>query len=185
MVGMKRMSSRNSASALRTRGVAQEFAIHRRGFLKASERMLKEESAERPWAMLLSFYIEHFEVITRALGTAAGERLVLRTIHAVHAVFPDNAVLGRIGCDEFVVLMKVANTRAGAELLARLVNCVDIGNAAAAGPGVSLSGGFRQFDPRHPIRLSDLLRAAEKHMAGQRTDAPIESRRVEQSVEFN
>src|SRR5580692_10269792 len=74
------------------------------GFLRAAEQ-LRVSGHDLPWAMWLLVELAHLKFIKHALGSEAGDLLLSRTADILRHVFRGNSVIGRLGNNQFAVLM--------------------------------------------------------------------------------
>ncbi|HET9657793.1 MAG TPA: EAL domain-containing protein, partial [Kineosporiaceae bacterium] len=92
----------------------------------ANRRVLAETlsmmPATEPWCLLV-VDIDGFKEFNDLLGPSAGDRLLCAVSHRLSSVLPPQAVLSRVGGDEFAVLSPGGRTR-GLELAQRLVAAV-------------------------------------------------------------
>lgn len=111
-------------------------------------------------AVLLLFDVDHFKQINDHLGHAAGDRALCLVSSSVteHLRAPD--VAGRHGGDEFVLLLRCADTRAGIGVAARIVAEVQGRAADAQLPPLSLSFGLVQVGAHEDIQSA--LRRADQ-----------------------
>jgi len=112
------------------------------------------------------FYIDvdDLKSINDTAGHAAGDSLLTRTAQVLRSVFRDSDVTGRLSGDEFAALAPVTHPGACDLIRHRLQTAVAADNLSHAGPSLSLSVGFAQFNPRKPSSLADLLRKADRAM---------------------
>jgi diguanylate cyclase (GGDEF)-like protein len=136
---------------------------NREGFICAGEELLDISGARERWAFLLSLKVEHLKFINHSLGRAVVDSLLIRTTKLLRQTFRKAAVIGRLGADEFAVLGTVASPLACTSLLSCLDEAIDADNSSA-GPNLSVSGGFSQFDPRYPVSITERLMKADTAM---------------------
>ncbi len=137
---------------------------NRRGFLRAGTRLLSAASREKHWALLFYIDVDDLKSINDTAGHAAGDSLLTRTAQVLRSVFRDSDVTGRLSGDEFAALAPVTHPGACDLIRHRLQTAVAADNLSHAGPSLSLSVGFAQFNPRKPSSLADLLRKADRAM---------------------
>ncbi|SBS30705.1 Cyclic di-GMP phosphodiesterase Gmr [Marinomonas spartinae] len=63
-----------------------------------------KESSSKLAALFLD--LDHFKTINDAFGHETGDKLLLKVSQRLTSVLPDNALVGRLGGDEFLVLIK-------------------------------------------------------------------------------
>lgn len=71
-------------------------------------------------ASAIMFDLDHFKFINDAHGHAMGDRVLRETVKAVHAQLRDGDLLGRIGGEEFLVLLPMTDAVAALQLAERL-----------------------------------------------------------------
>ena len=131
---------------------------NRRHFHELATRAISADTAGS--AVLLMFDIDHFKNINDRFGHAAGDRALCRVAASVQENLRAPDVAGRHGGDEFVLLLRHANTRHAMGVAARIVAQVQAGLAEEPGPTVSLSFGMVQVG--HGEALDDALRRADQ-----------------------
>jgi diguanylate cyclase (GGDEF)-like protein len=110
------------------------------GFLRAAEQ-LRVSGHDLPWAMWLLVELAHLKFIKHALGSEAGDLLLSRTADILRHVFRENSVIGRLGTNQFAVLIP-ANPSDCNALLRELDERIDAANAPHGALTLSLEGKF-------------------------------------------
>ena len=123
---------------------------NRKGFVRASERLLAKLDGRMPAAMLLSIELAHLKFVEHALGLGAADELLMRTADILRDAFHENAVIGRWNADQFVVLNVAARGRCNS-LMRSLNDRIDAANSSESAISLSLSGHFSVFDLPLPI----------------------------------
>lgn len=107
--------------------------------------------------------IDKFKDVNDTYGHAVGDKVLQRVGEFLKSQFRDGDIIGRIGGDEFVVLMKQVSSKEAA--LARVQNMVErirsIKHAEMDGKPITFSVGVA-FSPEQGIRFDDLYRNADK-----------------------
>ena len=132
---------------------------NRRGFFEAAEAAVAGACA----VALMMVDIDHFKRVNDLHGHAAGDELLKRTARMIRETVRDDAgVVGRIGGEEFAVVIVGANVRLAQRLAERLCR-----NARASGfehdghrIGATLSIGLVVGGPKDG--LDALMKAADK-----------------------
>jgi diguanylate cyclase (GGDEF)-like protein len=116
-------------------------------------------------AMLVQFDLDGFKAINDNLGHDAGDRALADFARILLKTFRDSDVVGRLGGDEFGVLMAAAEPVGLGRALERLQKAVDERNAAVgcAYP-LCFSAGATVFDPEVHRDITDLLRDADQEV---------------------
>lgn len=107
--------------------------------------------------------IDKFKDVNDTYGHAVGDKVLQRVGEFLKSQFRDGDIIGRIGGDEFVILMKQVSSKEAA--LARVQNMVErirsIKHAEMDGKPITFSVGVA-FSPEQGIRFDDLYRNADK-----------------------
>lgn len=146
---MRERSSIDSLSGLRNRGAfdeAAETAIHAAG--------------RRPVAVVL-FDIDHFKLVNDTGGHACGDRVIAGLGSIIHEMITDGQIAGRIGGEEFAILLPGGNlgtARLLAETIRTRLSACDF-SPDIPWP-ITLSGGVAERGGNEPLHL--LMARADK-----------------------
>lgn len=134
---------------------------NRRGFIELSERALSLcKRVDRP-ASLLFIDLDGFKPINDTFGHAEGDRALVGVAEILLETFRESDVIGRVGGDEFCVLLTDA-TDPKVPML-RLESCLSAWTAER--PYVlGCSVGLVEFAPERHLTLADLMREADERM---------------------
>jgi len=142
---------------------------NRRGFEALGDHALNLcRRLDRP-SSLLFLDLDRFKTVNDRFGHAEGDRLLRRFGAILKDTFRNSDVLGRIGGDEFVVL--VTNTLPGDldDLLQRLRDAVGAHNrTTSAGCEIHYSVGAVAFDPGRHQSTAELMADADEQMYRQK-----------------
>ncbi|MBY4897565.1 diguanylate cyclase [Cupriavidus sp. AU9028] len=138
---------------------------NRRGFTMLGERALETCRRHQWTAALLFFDLDQFKPINDRYGHAEGDRALQGFANLLRANLRYTDVIGRIGGDEFVVLL-VATTPAGTEnMIERLRESLDTYNRdQQRGYELRFSVGAVSFDPARHALMADLLAEGDQQM---------------------
>ncbi|SFU78280.1 diguanylate cyclase (GGDEF) domain-containing protein [Methylobacterium sp. 174MFSha1.1] len=143
-------------------------ALRRGAFLDRAGALLAERAAAGEPAAVLMVDVDHFKQVNDRFGHAGGDRVLAAVAAALQAELPRDAILGRLGGEEFAVLLPgagAAQAGAAAERLRRRVAALPLpGVIEAGGPppaGVTASFGLASCDARRPQGLEQLLARAD------------------------
>lgn len=140
--------------------------LSRRRFLEQAEAA-SHEAVSRGVAVSVCFLdLDHFKQINDQYGHAAGDRALSRVAECMLAQIPGNALLARMGGEEFVLLLPActsADAREFAEHLRLAIRGKDMG-----GFGLSVSAGVAEHRPGESLgqtlhRADVALRDAKQH----------------------
>lgn len=137
-------------------------ALNRRGFDAALKRELAlSERYERPFS-LIAVDIDHFKRINDVHGHAAGDR-VLRAVAELlrGAMRADADVLGRVGGEEFVLLLPATRKEGAMALAERVRERLARERFEIGGETISITGSFGVAEADRGVCEDDLLRAAD------------------------
>ena len=95
--------------------------LNRNAFLKKVERILKIEGSDGMHALFL-LDVDNFKKLNDTQGHQIGDRFLIEMSAAIKACFRNTDIIGRLGGDEFLVLMRqtpgmAVTTKNAAELL--------------------------------------------------------------------
>lgn len=144
---------------------------NRRGFIAFSEQHRKIAVRTRQ-AMLLFFAdLDKLKEINDTFGHQEGDRALVEVAEILKSAFRESDVIGRIGGDEFAVLVTNATAAAGGLLAARVQEILDRRNQGQSrGYPLGLSKGVAPYDPDHPCSLDELMSRADERMYRQKTN---------------
>lgn len=127
---------------------------NRRAWQEAAEEAESARVAGRA-ALLILADLDHLKRANDLLGHDAGDRLIVAAARALVAAVPHDAVVARVGGDEFAVLVPgVDDPRLGAELIESIR-----ARTAASDPVVSISLGCAVADER--VSVTDAVALAD------------------------
>ena len=138
---------------------------NRRGFESVSGHVLKMCRRLGEPASLYYLDLDRFKQINDGFGHMEGDLALQEFALALTRTFRESDVLGRMGGDEFAVLVTNA-TRDGTELALERLNQTLASRAlrTARAYDISYSAGVVDFDPAQHASISDLLVAADQAM---------------------
>lgn len=135
--------------------------LNRRGFEDRAERMIATTRRAGVPGTIVVADLDHFKTINDNFGHEAGDRVISAFAQSLQATPNVKAVFGRLGGEEFAVLLPGANlatARHYAESVRRAVSGLSIVNL---GPDRRISASFGVAPLKPDDSLSDLLRRAD------------------------
>jgi diguanylate cyclase (GGDEF)-like protein len=138
------------------------------GFMVVGAELLERSARCNPWAFLIYLKVEHLGYVNHTLGPRSGDLLLTRTAALLRSVFRPPSLIGRVGADEFAVLASALRPADCTALLTCLSDGIDASNVSRSGPQLTVSGGFSQFNTRHPGRIAERMTQAYKAMLEER-----------------
>lgn len=138
---------------------------NRHGFETLAERALKVCKRSDAPATLLLFNLKNFRQVNDRFGYAEGDRALVAFSTMLVEVFRESDVVGRIGGDEFVVLLTNAAKTDSPEVVARLAEALSSYNRLSRrGYSLSYSVEAVEYDPEMHHSIGELLQEADTHM---------------------
>lgn len=104
---------------------------NRRGFMALGQHSLNLAVRAGAASMMVFFDLDGFKQINDRFGHAEGDRALIAFAEQMRSVFRDTDVFGRIGGDEFAVLLSSADDAILDEVLARFAEAIRDYNAKA------------------------------------------------------
>lgn len=136
--------------------------LNRRAFSEAADSEIRQAQRYELPLSLVAIDLDHFKSINDSLGHSGGDavlqhfsRLMVEQLRAVDLV-------GRLGGEEFALLLPSTGAQAAAQAAQRLREAVAASRPLIQGSefGYSASFGVAELDPQHP-RLDELLGRAD------------------------
>ena len=149
---------------------AQKLAItdtltginNRRGFeILAKQRLLLAKRINSPLGMFY-FDVDRFKGINDQFGHAVGDEVLKIVGQALNQSIRSSDVVGRIGGDEFVALISIANEEEPNSILDRFNQYIANQQNASKIPAFSVSAGYTYVDLG--LSLKDIVKIADKEM---------------------
>lgn len=142
---------RAEVEALRVRAEAAEAAadhdvltptLNRRGFVAALNRTMAFCTRYEAQAVLLYLDLDGFKGVNDRLGHAAGDAALVQVAELLMANVRESDAVGRLGGDEFGLVMLNAGLEAGRDKATRLAEAMETGGFVWAGERSALGGSF-------------------------------------------
>ena len=138
---------------------------NRRGFMIMATSLLKFARRVAYSVSLLYIDLDSLKYINDTFGHAAGDAAITQFSRILLDTFRDSDVIGRMGGDEFVIMMVDATESDLASIQARLQDTVEAYNLhAAPGQTLSFSLGVIRVEPESTITMEELLAQADAAM---------------------
>lgn len=141
---------------------------NRRGFTALAQQQLQTARRQKRGMTLLFLDLNELKVINDRFGHAEGDRALAVVGELLAATFRASDVTGRIGGDEFCVLLTEGEVRDHAAALVRLEKAIESRNRDGGPWDVSVSAGHAAFDPARPVGVEELIQAADESMYQQK-----------------
>ena len=142
---------RAEVEALRLRAEAAEAAadhdvltpaLNRRGFVSALRSAMAFCQRHQVPAVLLYLDLDGFKTVNDTLGHAAGDAALVQVAELLRANLRESDTVGRLGGDEFGLLMLNAGVEEGRDKAQRLATALEVDGFVWAGAKASLGGSF-------------------------------------------
>ncbi len=149
---------------------------NRRGFVTLAEQQVKVAARSRRDLYLLFADLDNLKWTNDRHGHRAGDALLRDTARLFKATFRESDIIGRIGGDEFVVLMAETGNATPEQLTTRLRAGIEKRNRRAEGAPLSLSVGVARQAGDAPGTLDALMRRADALMYEEKRRKRAEAR---------
>ncbi len=140
--------------------------LNRRGFIVLAEHQLHIANRDKKNRMLIYVDLDGMKKINDDFGHKEGDRALADAAHILKKSFRESDVLGRIGGDEFAILLTEPSER-GLEQIIRghVQENLMVHNEHGGRPyRLALSLGVAHYDPSHPCTLDELMAVADQLM---------------------
>jgi diguanylate cyclase (GGDEF)-like protein len=141
-------------------------ALNRRGFLERAASSIAQGRRSGVHPSVIMMDLDHFKAINDTYGHAAGDEVLRNSVAVLLATMRHGDLLGRVGGEEFAVLLHDATADAAASIADRLRLQVrsNVQHPGGAGNSVTISGGVAPvsgaFEPE--VALSVALTKADE-----------------------
>lgn len=138
---------------------------NRRAFNMLANQSLKAARRNNHDAVLVMIDLDGFKKINDTLGHAAGDQALKDFAEAMKQVFRDSDIVGRLGGDEFCVLLTETDRHAAGSAIDRFFNAVEERNdRTAANNRLAFSAGVIEFDKDRYASIDEMLADADALM---------------------
>jgi diguanylate cyclase (GGDEF)-like protein len=144
---------------------------NRRGFFALAEHLLLVAARTRCAVALLFADTDGLKLVNDELGHAVGDSLLIETADVIRETIRSSDVAGRIGGDEFCVLL-VGDPELDADRVVRRLRETEAEHNARPGRSfrVSMSIGLTTLAPGRSVTLEELIDAADEGMYQDKRD---------------
>ncbi|OPX90334.1 MAG: putative diguanylate cyclase YdaM [Pelotomaculum sp. PtaB.Bin013] len=143
---------------------------NRRGFLTLAQQQLALANRSKGEVLLLYGDLDDMKWINDNFGHHEGDRALIETANILKSTFRESDIIGRIGGDEFAVLMLEAPVSSAETLITRLREKLAGRNAQTVHYRLSISVGIVHYDPESNYTIDKMLIEADKLMYEQKRD---------------
>lgn len=160
-----------SRAELRTQSLQDDMTglYNRRGFLALAEQHVKMAIRERAGVILLFCDLDDLKSINDTYGHSEGDRAIVDAARLLRETLRETDIVGRLGGDEFTVLLLDGNGSGAATILARLRETFDVHNRRSGRPyRLSMSIGVARKSAGTGIALEELLADADRSLYEQK-----------------
>jgi diguanylate cyclase (GGDEF)-like protein/PAS domain S-box-containing protein len=136
-------------------------ALSRRNFLNLAEQELARSTRYKLPLMVLMLDLDHFKLINDSHGHAAGDVVLMRFVQTVAGVLRESDFMGRIGGEEFAVLLPNTTLEGGRTLAQRIVETVRNSPVAVDSNHIPITVSIGASCLSDETSVSDLLKLAD------------------------
>jgi diguanylate cyclase (GGDEF)-like protein len=138
---------------------------NRHGFETLAQRALQVCKRSDAPATLLLFNLKNFKLVNDRFGYAEGNRGLIAFSTMLVEIFRESDVIGRIGGDEFVVLLTNTAKTESPDVLVRLGEALNNYNRLSRrGYSLAYTVEAVEYDPEMHHSIGELLQEADTHM---------------------
>lgn len=150
---------------------------NRRGFLTLADQQMKMTERTQRIMWLCYADLDDLKSINDSLGHEEGDRALADAATIFKATFREADIIGRMGGDEFTILMPDAGDMTPDVIMDRLQYQIEAHNSSGKRSyPLSISMGVAVYDPHIPCSLDQLISFADKMMYQQKRAKPFSRR---------
>ena len=131
---------------------------NRSGFDEMAERYMKQ-NPEKP-CVAAQFDIDDFKMINDMYGHSSGDKVLKNIADSMKNFFPENAILGRSGGDEFCIFLPDHKCGEASNLMEQFTSMKRTFDYRDRKISYSISLGYSEY-PKHSANRSNLMRCAD------------------------
>ncbi|RDI99557.1 diguanylate cyclase [Dyella solisilvae] len=138
--------------------------LNRRAFESRAKVLLSDQRGGDAYAAVIMLDIDRFKRVNDTYGHETGDRVLVQLANLCRETCRSEDVVGRLGGEEFAILLRVRRPEQARELAQRLQQGLRQQTVVAASGesfGFTASFGVASAPLTHPIDIADLLRAAD------------------------
>jgi len=159
---------------LREAAITDELTglLNRRGFYTLAKQQCKIADRNKRRMSLLYADLDNLKVINDELGHNEGDLAITEFATILRKTFRESDIIGRIGGDEFAVLLTDISTPSSEKIIiGHILDNLNIRNDKIADRSyqLSVSIGIAEYDPAYRCNLDELLALADKQMYEEKT----------------
>ena len=132
--------------------------LNRTGFDEQADSYLQKADVRFCVGILLD--VDNFKFINDMYGHAVGDRVLQQLADSMRKAFPQNAILGRNGGDEFCIILKDCNVEEAASQIEAFSKSPRTFESKGQVHNYGISIGYAEY-PTHAEKISELLRYAD------------------------
>ena len=138
---------------------------NRRGFMELGEYALVAAQRHEDPISMVFIDLDKFKLINDCWGHSAGDQALRTMSRLLRATFKESDIIGRIGGDEFCVLLSGADITATRHMMSQLERAVLMLNQQGNNPWqLAFSWGVQSLDVGSRLSLPDLMNASDSQM---------------------
>jgi diguanylate cyclase (GGDEF)-like protein len=145
--------------------------LNHRAFQDGLEVELRRARRESCPVAIVAVDIDDFREVNDVKGHAHGDALLITVAESLASNLRPGDVCGRVGGDEFMLVLSNCDADSAREVLARLRSGIDSRALASQVGVISISAGIAEF-PKHSIGRAELMRFADAAMQRARGEGP-------------
>ena len=145
---------------------------NRRGFVELAQKSLNICSRQNISASLVFFDLNNFKYINDEHGHHEGDKALLFFAELMKSTFRDSDVFGRIGGDEFVVLLTNTSQSLAEDIIERFRQLLKKDHKQNNVYGLSFSAGIVTIEPDQKLPITQLLDQADTLMYEDKRSSP-------------
>jgi diguanylate cyclase (GGDEF)-like protein len=145
--------------------------LNHRAFQDGLEVELRRARRESCPVSVVAVDIDDFREVNDVKGHAHGDALLITVAESLASNLRPGDVCGRVGGDEFMLVLSNCDADSAREVLARLRSGIDSRALASQVGVISISAGIAEF-PKHSIGRAELMRFADAAMQRARGEGP-------------
>ena len=170
LIGMLLWGNRQRSQRRRMWDLARCDALtglaNRRGFLELADLIIKEKQPDQSGPVLLAIDLDHFKLVNDRYGHPAGDQVLVTVAGVLRASARANDLIGRLGGEEFSLMLPTASDAEGLSVAERLRHTLEGTRFDDIAPSLRLtcSIGIASVNEEGPASLGELMIRADRRL---------------------